>query len=76
MLDVVFRTCEHTSVHPERGDRFIVCDKTTLIKKFISVIKEYLVEEEKDINDQIIDLYIIALLADKLVIEALYMDTL
>ena len=40
MLDVVLRTCDHTSVHPERGDRFIVCDKTTLIKKcFNSLIK-------------------------------------
>ena len=39
MLDVVFRTCEHTSVHPERGDRFIVCDKTTLIKNKICIQK-------------------------------------
>ena len=39
MLDVVLRTCDHTSVHPERGDRFIVCDKTTLIKKcFVSLL--------------------------------------
>jgi len=40
MLDIVLRTCDHTSVHPERGDRFILCDKTTLIKKcFNSLIK-------------------------------------
>ena len=39
MLDVVLRTCDHTSVHPERGERFIICDKTTLIKKcFTSLI--------------------------------------
>ena len=46
MLDVVFRTCEHTSVHPERGDWFIVCDKTTLIKKcFISLIQSIAISE-------------------------------
>lgn len=44
MLDVVLRTCDHTTVHPERGERFIACDKTTLIKKcFISLIKSILI---------------------------------
>lgn len=40
MLDVVLRTCDHTSVHPERGERFIVCDKTTLIKKCFNSLIE------------------------------------
>lgn len=40
MLDVVLRTCDHTAVHPERGARFIACDKITLIKKcFVSLIE-------------------------------------
>ena len=34
-------------------------DNITIIKKLINIIKEYLDEEEKSINDQIIDLYII-----------------
>jgi len=46
MLDIVLRTCEFTEVHPERGDRFIVCDKTTLIKKcFISLIQSIRLSE-------------------------------
>jgi glycosyltransferase involved in cell wall biosynthesis len=50
MLDVVLRTCDHTAVHPERGERFIVCDKTTLIKKcFISLIDS--IELAKNICD-------------------------
>ena len=32
-LDIVLRTCEFTQVHPDRGSRFIDCDKTMLIKK-------------------------------------------
>jgi hypothetical protein len=32
-LCVVLRTCDHTDVHPERGSRFIDCDKPLLIKK-------------------------------------------
>jgi hypothetical protein len=39
MLDIVLRTCDHTDVHPERGKRFIACDKTVLVKKcFISLV--------------------------------------
>lgn len=39
MLDIVFRSCEHAAVHPERGSRFIDVDKKILIKKcFISLI--------------------------------------
>jgi glycosyltransferase involved in cell wall biosynthesis len=33
MLDIVLRTCDQAEVHPERGPRFIDCDKPTLIKK-------------------------------------------
>lgn len=32
-LTVVLRTCDHTTVHPERGPRFIDCSKPVLIKK-------------------------------------------
>jgi len=39
VLDVVLRTCDNSSVHPERGARFINVDKPTLIKKcFISLV--------------------------------------
>jgi glycosyltransferase involved in cell wall biosynthesis len=39
MLDIVFRSCEFSDVHPERGSRFITTDKTTLIKKcFVSLV--------------------------------------
>lgn len=39
MLDIFLRTCDQTEVHPERGARYINCDKTTLIKKcFISLV--------------------------------------
>lgn len=50
MLDVVLRTCDHTNVHPERGERFISADKTTLIKKcFNSLINS--IEKAKDLTD-------------------------
>ena len=39
MIDIVFRSCEFSDVHPERGSRFIATDKTTLIKKcFVSLV--------------------------------------
>ena len=39
MIDIVFRSCEFSDVHPERGGRFILTDKTTLIKKcFVSLV--------------------------------------
>ena len=34
-------------------------EKTELIKKFVNIIKEYLDDEDKSINDYIFDLYII-----------------
>jgi len=50
MLDIVLRTCDHTTVHPERGERYIVCDKTTLIKKcFVSLINS--IEIAQDLCD-------------------------
>ena len=50
MLDVILRTCDHTSVHPERGARFIDADKTTLIKKcFVSLINS--IALTKDLTD-------------------------
>jgi hypothetical protein len=58
MLDVVLRTCEHTVVHPERGDRFIACDKTTLIKKcFISLLNSICYAKNDDIKLWILDDY-------------------
>ena len=40
MLDVVLRTCDRSEVHPERGPRFIDCDKPTLIKKCLVSLLE------------------------------------
>lgn len=56
MLDVVLRTCEYAEVHPERGKRYIECNKQTLIKKcFCSLIKSIVYAKEKDIKIWIID---------------------
>lgn len=49
-LDIVYRSCDHTEVHPERGPRFIECDKKILIKKtFTSLINSVILA--KDIAD-------------------------
>lgn len=56
MLDIVYRSCDHTEVHPERGSRFIDIDKKTLIKKcFISLLNSIENSEEKDIILWILD---------------------
>jgi len=55
MLDVVLRTCDHTSVHPERGDRFIACDKTTLIKKCFNSLIESISIAKHDIRLWVVD---------------------
>lgn len=50
MLDVVFRSCDNSVVHPERGERFINVDKTTLIKKcFVSLINS--IEKANNLTD-------------------------
>jgi hypothetical protein len=57
MLDIVFRSCDHSIVHPERGARFIDVDKPTLIKKcFISLVNSIKIAKE-DIKLWIIDDY-------------------
>ena len=56
MLDIVLRTCDHTEVHPERGERFIPCDKVTLLKTcFHSLLNSIQYAEDKDIKLWIID---------------------
>lgn len=56
MLDIFLRTCDHTEVHPERGKRYIQCDKQTLIKKcFRSLVNSILYANEKDIKLWVID---------------------
>lgn len=55
MLDIVFRSCEFSDVHPERGERFIVTDKTTLIKRcFISLV-DSIALSQIDTNLYVID---------------------
>lgn len=55
MLDIVLRTCDHTTVHPERGNRFIETDKTTLIKKCFVSLLESITNANADIRLWIID---------------------
>lgn len=56
MLDIVYRSCDHSNVHPERGPRFIDVDKLTLIKKcFISLVNSIQLADEKDIILWILD---------------------
>lgn len=56
MLDIVYRSCDHSEVHPERGPRFIDVDKKTLIKKcFTSLIDSIAIAKEKDIMLWILD---------------------
>jgi glycosyltransferase involved in cell wall biosynthesis len=50
MLDIVLRTCDRVDVHPERGRRFIDCDKSTLIKKCLISLLES-IKRAKDITD-------------------------
>jgi len=56
-LHIVYRSCDHTEVHPERGPRYIQCDKKTLIKKsFTSLLNSVaLANEVADISIHIID---------------------
>lgn len=55
MIDVVFRSCEFSDVHPERGSRFIKTDKLTLIKKcFVSLVNS-IVYANIDTNLYVID---------------------
>lgn len=56
MLDIVFRSCEKNVVHPERGERFIETDKTTLIKKcFRSLVDSIVFAKDIDIRLWILD---------------------
>ena len=55
-LDIVFRSCDRTDVHPERGPRFINVDKTTLVKKcFKSLINSIILVKDVDIRLWIVD---------------------
>jgi len=56
MLDIVYRSCEKNIVHPERGERFIKVDKTTLIKKcFMSLVNSIVLAKDIDIKLWILD---------------------
>lgn len=56
-LHIVYRSCDHTEVHPERGPRYIECDKKTLIKKtFTSLLHSVAIANEvADISVHVID---------------------
>ena len=57
MLDIVLRTCDRVDVHPERGPRFIECDKPTLIKKCLVSLLESIknVKDKTDIRLTVVD---------------------
>ena len=55
MLDVIFRSCDHSDVHPERGRRFIDVDRPTLVKKCFKSLLTSVKASEYDAKIWIVD---------------------